>query len=193
MNDESADDKSLMLSFQRTGDGDAFRLLFARHKESLLAYLQRLAGRVDVAEDVSQQAWLKLLEVARKGAYTPSDFASFRTFLFTLARNYYMDKHVRASAARVNPLGGEVENRLPDAAASLDDAAAARQMGAMLDAALRELPYEQRDVVALWSAGIDIDTIAAMIDAPRDTVISRKKYALSKLRQSLARQGIEEA
>jgi len=186
------EDKSLMLRFQGTGDVSAFRTLFSRHKEPLLAYLRRLAGRVEVAEDVSQQAWLKLLEVGRKGAYRPSESASFRTFLFTLARNHYMDRFVRAHEARVARLDAKVEGALPDERESPDDATATMQIGPMLDAALRELPHEQRDVVALWSVGIDIDTISVMVDAPRDTVMSRKKYALAKLRQALARQGVEE-
>jgi RNA polymerase sigma factor (sigma-70 family) len=193
MHDEAADDQSLMLRFQESGDGAAFRTLFARHKEPLLAYLQRLAGRADVAEDVSQQAWMKLIEVARRRMYRTNEVASFRTWLFTLARNHFMDKHLRAhGVTRVSPLSSVHGETLAAVGEPPESTAAAQQMGSLLDVALRELPHEQRDVVALWSAGVDIDTIAAMVDAPRDTVISRKKYALAKLRMALERQGIEE-
>ncbi|HEU4781201.1 MAG TPA: sigma-70 family RNA polymerase sigma factor [Steroidobacteraceae bacterium] len=191
--DESGD-HALMQQFQDSGDGAAFRTLFLRHKDPLLAFLLRLSGRNDVAEDVSQQAWLKLLEVARRRGYRASEVASFRTFLFTLARNYYVDKHLRAhQATRVNPLSELHEQTLPAMNQSPEDTAVARQLGSALELALRDLPHEQREVAALWSVGFEIDVIATVVGAPRDSVISRKKYALSKLRHALGRQGIKEA
>lgn len=192
MDDSALDDQRLMLRFQDAGDGLAFQALFARHKEALLAYMQRLSGRNDVAEDVSQQAWLKLLEVARRREYRAGG-AAFRTFLFTLARNHYVDHHVRAHhASRTQSLSEEHEV-LPNPDEQPEHAAAAGQVGEAVIAALGGLPHEQRDVIALWSMDVDIDTIASIVDAPRDTVLSRKKYALSKLRQALERLGIGEA
>jgi DNA-directed RNA polymerase specialized sigma24 family protein len=69
----------------------------------------------------------------------------------------------------------------PDPAEPLDE----RQRNARLYRALRRLPLEQRRVVALWADGERIGTIAALTQAPRDTVLSRKKYALAKLRVML--------
>lgn len=182
-----------MLRFQEAGDLAAFQTLFERHKEALLAFLQRLSGRLELAEDVSQQAWLKLLEVARRGEYRATESASFRTFLFTLARNHFVDKHVRAHAVtKVHSLKDVHAESLAATGEPPEELASAHQVGAAVDRALRELPHEQREVAALWSVGFDVDTIAAMVAAPRDTVISRKKYALAKLRQALQRQGIEE-
>ena len=183
-----------MSSFQETGDVTAFRKLFARHRDPLLAYLQHIAGQPDVAEDVSQQAWLKLLETARRGAYRMNPGATFRTLLFTLARNYYIDKYVRAhQQSRTSPLDAQHEATLQSPDASPEVITANRQSGAALELAMRDLPLDQRDVVALWSLEIDIDTIATIVEAPRDTVISRKKYALSRLRHALARRGILES
>jgi RNA polymerase sigma-70 factor, ECF subfamily len=181
------------LSFQQKGDMAAFRTLFGRHRDPLLAYLRRVSGQPDIAEDVSQQAWLRLVETAQRGAYRSDPAASFRTFLFTLARNYYIDKHVRAHQhSHTTALDARHEASLPAVDPSPDRLVADTQSSDALDLALRELPVEQRDVVALWSLDIDMDTIATIVQAPRDTVISRKKYALIKLRHALSRRGILE-
>ncbi|MBK6673287.1 MAG: sigma-70 family RNA polymerase sigma factor [Proteobacteria bacterium] len=193
MTETDDQDQALMLSFQQKGDMAAFRALFSRHRDPLLAYLRRVSGHPDVAEDVSQQAWLRLVETAQRGSYRSSPGASFRTFLFTLARNYYVDKHVRAHQhSRTTALETRHEDSLPAVDPSPDMLAVVSQSSDALDLALRELPAEQRDVVALWSLDIDIDTIATIVQAPRDTVISRKKYALVKLRHALSRRGILE-
>jgi DNA-directed RNA polymerase specialized sigma24 family protein len=41
-------------------------------------------------------------------------------------------------------------------------------------------------VIAFWSLGMDIEPMQQIIGAPRDTILSRKKYALAKLRARLA-------
>jgi hypothetical protein len=51
--------------------------------------------------------------------------------------------------------------------------------------AILQLPREQQEVIALWAAGIDPASIAATARAPRETVFSRRKYAIAKLRSSL--------
>ena len=52
--------------------------------------------------------------------------------------------------------------------------------------ALNELPSAQQQTVQLWQAGHDLRTICEHAGAPRETVLSRKKYAFAKLRQRLA-------
>ncbi len=188
-------DQALMLRFQASGDVAAFETLFTRHKEALLAYLMRLCGRLDVAEDVSQQAWLKLLDIGRRRDFKVSATATFRTYLFTLARNYFLDHHVRSHAvAQTRALNDDADRQLPDPnAGEAQELVHKSQLDHMLNTAMLDLPPEQREVVALWSVGVETQEIANLVGAPRDTVISRKKYALAKLRKVLLGLGIEEA
>ena len=55
-----------------------------------------------------------------------------------------------------------------------------------LEKALAELPEEQREVVVMrvWS-GMTLEEIAAAVDAPPNTIASRYRYALNKLREKL--------
>jgi RNA polymerase sigma-70 factor (ECF subfamily) len=183
---DAADDADLMLSFQRARDYSAFERLFVRHKDGLLRFLVRLTGEPAMAEDASQHTWLKVIDVARQGAFEARSGVTFRTWLFTLARNHFIDEYQRKAAyARRVPLPAELpeEASLPHAAQPTPlDILQEKQLSEHLNRALRRLPFEQREVIALWAAGVELDTMASMIGAPRDTILSRKKYALAKLR-----------
>ena len=184
-----ADDKALMLRFQDTGDFAAFEQLFLRHKDGLIGFLLRLSGSETVAEDISQQIWLKLIELAGQGGYTARKAASFRTFLFTMGRNRYFDEYHRSHAStRTESLEGRegLANGGADASAAdpvemVSDA----QAGTLIDRAMALLPAEQREVVALWSLGVDLKTVSEITGVSWHTVVSRKKYAVSKLRAAL--------
>ncbi len=88
---EQSSDEELMQQFQQRGDLAAFETLFARHKQALFNYFRQLSGDATIAEEVSQQECLKLIEIARLGRYEIKNNASFRTYLFTLGRNRYVD------------------------------------------------------------------------------------------------------
>ena len=186
-------DDELMFRFQRDHDYQAFEELFGRHKDVLLRFLARLLGDIATAHDASQQTWLKVIEVARRQDYLAQPDARFRTWLLTLARNHAIDEYQRKFAAsRTIALTDEIRERSlngpiagqqapPD---PMDDANR-QQIAKRLSDAIQDLPLEQREVIALWIAEVEPAAIAEITGAPRDTVLSRKKYALAKLRNAL--------
>ena len=187
---DSLSDSALMLRFQQDGDFDAFGELFGRHKDAFVAYLTHLSGSTAIAEDVSQHCWLKLIESVGAGRYRKISGASFRSFLYTLGRNRYIDEYQRKhDEARRGAMPDLDVVEHPDEHPG--EAAEAGERKALLADALAQLPLEQRDVIALWSAGVSIEHMMEITAAPRDTVLSRKKYALAKLKKSFAAQGVE--
>lgn len=192
--DKWIDDVALMQRFQEQGDYGAFEVLFQRHKRGLLSFITRLSGDRVVAEDVSQQTWLKLIESARQRGYAPRNGASFQTWLFTMARNRFVDDYVRRhEVARVSR-ESEIDLELHEVADADDKSpesyVSAAQLRQLIHDAVAELPFEQREVIAMWSSGMDVEGMMQVTGAPRDTVLSRKKYAIAKLRLALARLGI---
>jgi len=184
---EGADDQELMRRFQERGDPAAFEVVFHRNKLGLFRFLLRLSGNPTVAEEVSQQAWMRVIELAKEGRYRP--VASFRTTLYSLARNRWVDEYVRRHEAThatqlddpevaVEELGG-METDLTELFARRESELAVRE-------ALAALPPEQREVVALWMQGFELVEVARITGARWHTVLSRKRYALEKLRRALA-------
>jgi RNA polymerase sigma-70 factor (ECF subfamily) len=187
----AADDITLMLRFQRDGDYAAFEQLFLRHKDPLLRFMLRLAENHAIAEDVSQRTWLKVIDAARLRVYAERPGTGFLTWLYPLARNEFIDEYKRKFAeTRTVPLpenlhdaGAQDHDPAPDPS----DLLHRQEMSRHLNEAMGSLPFEQREVVALWATGIELDAIVAITGAPRDTVLSRKKYAIAKLRAALSR------
>jgi RNA polymerase sigma-70 factor (ECF subfamily) len=197
---DTADDADLMLRFQGASDYSAFERLFARHREGLLRFLARFTREPAMAEDACQHTWLKVIDVARQGTYEGRPGVTFRTWLFTLARNHFIDEYQRkAASARTVPLytaltGNGVHELTHDAHPQFTapsgppDLLQEQQQATLVRRAMRDLPFEQREVMWLWAAGMDLDGIVRITGAPRDTVLSRKRYALAKLRAVLGPQ-----
>jgi RNA polymerase sigma-70 factor (ECF subfamily) len=190
----AASDEELMNRFQRERDYSAFELLFRRQRADLLRFLRRLVRDRAAADDASQQAWLKVIEVAQRRGYCERPGAVFRAWLFTMARNLVIDEHRRKfGAARTVPFEDSLQEDSPGFLGPLHaapedpaESASREQLAERLHSAMLQLPREQREVIALWAAGIEPASIAATARAPRETVFSRRKYAIAKLRIALS-------
>ena len=176
---ETPDDAALML---RYGDGDiaAFESLYRRHQDSLYRYLLRLCLNRDVAEDVFQEAWGKIVKSRR--SYRPT--AKFRTYLFRVAYNCFID-HLRRNKRHITESTTD-----PDSCPSVGDEpdiGAERLLARQkLDIALKSLPDEQRNVFLLHEeAGLSLDHIANITGVGRETAKSRLRYASKKLQAAL--------
>jgi RNA polymerase sigma-70 factor (ECF subfamily) len=180
------DDRALMQRFQDARDERAFGILFARNKGPLYRFLLQLAGNPAVAEDVSQYTWLRLIELARDRRYDSDTSAQFRTFLFTLARNRYIDEYLRKSEATLTEsLVDHEAEALPDPGPGLLDSLAAEQSRTRVHRALGSLRREQREVLSLWMQGFELQEVANITGSPWDTIVARKKHALKRFAAAL--------
>lgn len=84
--DDSPSDESLLARY-RSGDGAAFEALYARHRQGLYRFLVSLSNKAELAEEIYQETWLSLI----RSATQPQGRASFRTWLFQIARNRLID------------------------------------------------------------------------------------------------------
>lgn len=172
----------------------ALGVLYRRYHDMLVQYLRRQARCPDTAEDIAQQLWLKLLESARRGRFMPADEPGVRAYLFSSARNLFVDECVRkhASSRTTRQPHEELERELADRGTSgprPDEQAAEQQLRDTVHRALSALPGSQREVVRLWMDDASIEEMVAATRAPRDTVLSRKKYGLRRLRCALGELG----
>ncbi len=182
-------DASLFRRFRDHGDIDAFEQLFLRHRDALLAYLWTLTGNQTIAEDISQYCWLRLVESDGASGYQPRPDATLLTYLRTLARNRYIDEYKRKHGEARTDSVDDVDTRLSSAATALD-AAANIEVRLSIESALADLPLEQRDIISMWLQGFSINEMVGLTSAPRDTVLSRKKYAMKKLKAAFEIAGV---
>jgi len=178
------DDSALMLRY-RDGDLRAFEVLYARHKGGLHRYLQRLCRDRDVASDLFQEVWSKV--IASRERYEAR--AQFNTFLYRIAHNCAIDYFRRtgkvgpgqsADVADLEEVLSGNESDRPEFQLSQ------AQVKAAFKRALDELPAEQRDVFVLYEeSGLSLEEIGKVTGVAMETAKSRLRYAVSKLRAAL--------
>jgi RNA polymerase sigma-70 factor (ECF subfamily) len=173
------DDSALMLRY-RDGDVTAFETLYLRHKDPVYRYLLRLSGHNETAEDVFQEVWGKIVKA--RASYRPT--AKFTTFLYRVAHNCFID-HVRRNKRHAGnaPIEPELHEHPGETPETATERSLARER---LEAALADLPEEQRDTFLLHEeGGLSVDQIAAVTDCNRETAKSRLRYAVRKLRAAI--------
>lgn len=178
-------DGELMLRYRR-GDVRAFEILYARHKGALYRYLQRMCRQREVANDLFQEVWSRV--IASRERYEVR--AQFTTFLFQIAHNCAIDYFRRAERQRVNQTDDvdEMQDRLAGADVERPDRRAAElELRAAFKKALQRLPEEQRQVFVLREeTGLSLEEIGKVTGVTMETAKSRLRYALAKLRSALA-------
>ena len=178
------DDAQLMLAYAR-GEMRAFETLYARHRGALYRYLVRQARDGEIANDLFQEVWSRV--IVNRARYEPR--AKFRTFLFTLAHNCFID-HCRRMKARPMRMGiddADAADLLPADEAALPGAEIERdEVSRRYRAALATLPAEQRDVYLLHEESeLSLDEIARVTGVGTETAKSRLRYAVGKLKAAM--------
>ena len=168
------------------GDAAAFELLYRRHRGPLYRFLLRQVANASTAEELFQDVWMRV--VNSRTQYQVR--AKFTSWVYTIAHNRLMDFY-RASGRAMLLDGEESEVALENAAAEsiAEDLRLDRKRAAQrLLAALAELPAVQREAFLLQHEGdMSLEEIAVATGVGRETVKSRLRYALAKLRTILGK------
>jgi RNA polymerase sigma factor (sigma-70 family) len=174
-------DEELMLAYG-AGEVSAFEELYGRHRGPLFRFMARQVREHGTAEELFQDVWHKV--VGARTRYQPT--AKFSTWLYQIAHNRLTD-HWRAQSYRP-PIP---EDAMERAEREPDPTTPERQLSAFeerrrLQMALEELPPDQREAVALrLEQDLSLDEIGAITGVGRETVKSRLRYAMDKLRQRM--------
>ncbi|WP_210556902.1 MULTISPECIES: RNA polymerase sigma factor [unclassified Pseudomonas] len=180
----AASSDETLLARYREGDGAAFEILYARHRQGLYRFLLGLSGKPELADEVFQDTWLSLI----RSTSQPQGRATFRTWLFQIARNRLID-HWRKHGAH-QPLHDSYDEQLHEIGDETHDPEQLLNLSRdsqRLESALQTLPADQREVFLLRAHGdLDLAQIASLTETPLETVKSRLRYAQHKLRRLLA-------
>ncbi len=157
--------------------------LIVEYQHRLLRYLLYLTGNRELAEDLFQETWMRVL---LRGAQFNGN-ARFDTWLFTIARNLVIDFRRRRTMASLEEMSEKAEDERPFEVASNDptpfDNYLTRQNGAIVAEALLSLEPLHREVLVLrFHEELALDQIATVTGAPLSTVKSRLYRGLHALR-----------
>ncbi len=181
------------------GDSAAFDALYGRHEGGLYRFVRRVLGQplAAQADEVFQDCWLRI--VTARESYSASR-GLWKTWAYTIAHNLAMDR-LRTSGREVSTDGDALANaevddeltagtrlewlqtKLDMTHASAEDLSHWRAAGRQLLHCLDALPAVQRAAFLLHHEdGLSIEDVAKALETGFETIKSRMRYALHKLR-----------
>ena len=183
---EGDDDDAALLRAHAAGDAHAFARLYDRYDQPCFRFIRRLLGApcADAAEDLHQETWIA---VSRSAAVFDPARASFRAWLFTIARRKVLDHFRRLKVVPLVLGDDDAAMTAPDPAPSPVQQLLSRQLAKAIVVAVEALPMEQRGAFVLFTeGGLSLEEIAAATGVAVETAKSRLRYARARLRQALA-------
>jgi RNA polymerase sigma-70 factor (ECF subfamily) len=179
--DSEVSDEELMMSYG-AGNAEAFDILYQRHKAPLYRFVLRQSGS-DIADELFQDIWLKVINAR----HNYQDKASFKTWLYHLARNRVIDLYRRNSIRPVNNNADELDGLANTAVAQPEKQLQVQSQHEALQHAIAGLPPVQKEAFLLREeAGLSLQQIAETCGTNTETAKSRLRYAMDKLRHKLS-------
>jgi RNA polymerase sigma-70 factor (ECF subfamily) len=176
-------EKSLELTLIRrakSGDGEAVERLIRAHQDALYAFILRMSGRPELAEDIVQEAFVRVIRTLDR--FDSRD--RFSTWLFTIAKRLYVNaiqKHRPTYDTDVVEFRQGKEDGpalLSAQSESLDN------VRRILDVVLARLNDQQREIILLFhQQNWSINDIADHLGMPEGTVKSHLHRARKRMRR----------
>ncbi len=168
-------------------DPELLDQLIETYQHRLMRYLMFLTNKREVAEDLFQEVWIRVL---RRGSQYNGK-ARFDTWLFTIARNLVIDLSRKRTMASLDEMSEGDDDRPFEIA--IDGPSPLEQFRSREDSAevaevLMKLEPSYREVLVLrFHEEMSLDEIAKMTRAPLSTVKSRLYRGLAALKPEMER------
>lgn len=174
------------------GDNRSIELLILRHKSKVYSYISLYIRSRDLADDIFQDTFMKVVQSIRAGRY--HDDGRFLSWVMRIAHNLIID-HFRREKQLGLVLNDDYESdlfnskRLADD--NVEDVMVRRQVLRDVRRLIGELPEDQREVVIMRHyAGMSFKEIADMTGVSINTALGRMRYALINMRKTMTEKNI---
>ena len=181
---EILSDKQLVDSY-RNGNVASFELLVERHQNKVFSYILSLVRDRQLADDIFQDTFLKIIRTIKAGAY--KEEGKFIQFAMRIAHNLIID-HFRKSKRlpmvdAVNKEYDLIDNaKITDL--SVEDKMVTEQVYDDIRKMIDFLPEEQREVLNMrMYADMSFKEIADATNVSINTALGRMRYAIINLRK----------
>lgn len=186
MNAQVQSDRALLGQYL-AGDQSAISQLIDRHNRRVRDYIRMMVKDHDLADDILQETFIKVVRVIDEGRYV--DSGKFLSWVLRIAHNQVID-HFRQQKQQKQiteaDAGYDVLGTLRFAEPTVEDRLVGEQIAADLRALIEELPIEQREVVKMrYYANLTFKEIAEQTDVSVNTALGRMRYALINLRRMI--------
>ncbi len=177
-------DESLIALFAQ-GNNEAFDVLLNRHQSKLLSYIYVIVQNRDLAEDIFQDTFMKVIVTIKSGRYHEN--GKFLGFLFRIAHNLIVD-FFRQEQSALCILEGErnydIFNNKNLSEPSLEESISKEQILHDVRRLIKFLPDNQKEVILMrYYKGMSFKEIAEATQVSINTALGRMRYAILNIRK----------
>jgi RNA polymerase sigma factor (sigma-70 family) len=177
-------DQKLLDSYL-SGDKSAISKLIEKHRKRVLSYIVMMVKDRDVADDIFQETFIKVLRVIDEGRYV--DNGKFVSWVLRIAHNQVIDyfrQSKQANSITESEAGYDLLGSRNFADTNVEDKMVQEQIATDLRRLIDCLPDEQRDVVKMrYFSNMSFKEIADSSNVSINTALGRMRYALINLRK----------
>lgn len=177
-------DESLVTAYAK-GNDNAFDALLSRHKDRVYGYILHIVKNPDLANDIFQETFVKIIMLIREGKYV--DTGKFLAWVNRIARNLIIDYIRQEKPGVVVSIDAEetdVLNRKDLSDSTIEDKLVVGQIHTDVRRLIEALPESQREVIDLrFFRNMSFKEIAEATGVSINTALGRMRYALIHLRK----------
>jgi RNA polymerase sigma factor (sigma-70 family) len=182
---KSMADEDLIRQFA-DGNNQAFDVLLSRYKSRVFSYIFMVVRNRDLADDIFQEAFMKVIVTVKQGRYT--DTGKFYAFVTRIAHNLIIDHYRRERNENTisNEEFGDVDlfNNVKLCEENVEDTLVRNQVFNDVNKLMRHLPDNQQEVVRLrYYEAYSFKEIADMTGVSINTALGRMRYAVLNMRR----------
>ncbi len=180
-------DQELINLFIAEGDDNCIKTLFERHKSKVFTYIMLNVKDRELAEDIFQETFIKVIKSLRKGRYM--DKGIFLSWVVRISHNliidhYRREKHLKMTSSDQSE--ADLFNSKKFAESNIEDKMVQNRIEFEVRQLINELPDDQKEVILLRHYGeMSFKEIAEQTGVSINTALGRMRYALINLRKMI--------
>ena len=178
-----ADEQLVVLYAQ--GNNSAFDVLLNRHKSSVYSYIYFIVRNKELAEDIFQETFVKVITTIKQGRYTEN--GKFKAWMNRIAHNLIIDNFRQERSENVVS-NDEVEvdlfNNMKLCDGTVEDSLVKTQVLSDVRKLVKHLPDSQREVLEMrYYQDMSFKEIADLTGVSINTALGRMRYAILNMRR----------
>ncbi len=175
-----------------SGDQNSLEILIHRHKSRVFSYILLIVRNQELAEDIFQETFIKVIKSLKKGRYT--DNGKFISWVLRISHNLIID-HFRKEKLKGTVSNDSMETDLFNspkfADETVEDQLVYSQILSEVKDLVKELPEDQQQVIYMRHyLDLSFKEIADLTDVSINTALGRMRYALINLRKLVEKKNL---
>ena len=181
---KSITDEELVVCYAQ-GNNAAFDTLLGRYKSSVYSYIYYIVQDKELAEDIFQETFVKVIVTIKQGGYTEN--GKFKAWIMRIAHNLVIDSF-RQERSENTISNDEVEvdlfNNRDLCEETIEDSLVRRQVLSDVRKLVKHLPDNQREVLEMrYYQDLSFKEIADLTGVSINTALGRMRYAILNMRR----------